>query len=164
MTMRRALTIAALVTLAAAPLNGAEPMAKPSTTEPSGTEQAATGSFEVTMAPQAAPDAAIGRFALDKRFHGPLEATGTGELVTMRTPTEGSAGYVAIERVTGTLAGRTGSFALQHSGLMDRGAPTLHIAIVPDSGTDGLAGISGTLDIAVEGGTHRYTLRYRLPA
>jgi hypothetical protein len=123
----------------------------------------ATGTFEVQLAPQetAAP---IGRMSIDKQFHGDLEGTSRGEMLAAMSAVEGSAGYVALEQVTGTLAGRTGTFVLQHTGIMDRGAPGLIITVVPDSGTGGLAGLSGTMMIIIEGGTHSYQLDYTLPA
>lgn len=99
----------------------------------------ASGEFEVELSPQplhaAAADATLGRMAIDKRFHGDLEATSQGEMLSARTGVEGSAGYVAIERVSGTLHGRRGTFVLQHSGAMERGAPRLSVTVVPDSGT-----------------------------
>jgi len=130
--------------------------------------QRATGSFEVSMTPLDAPDArdgtAVARLALDKQYHGDLQAVGAGQMLTAMTGTEGSAAYVAIERVTGTLQGRRGSFVLQHSGTMRRGAPQLSIAVVPDSGSGGLAGLSGTFTISVVDGRHFYDLEYSLPA
>jgi hypothetical protein len=123
----------------------------------------ATGEFEVKMAPLAT-DAPVGRMSLDKVFRGDLEATGKGEMLAAMTATEGSAGYVAIERVTGTLAGRTGTFMLQHSGIMNRGAPSLVITVVPDSGTGGLEGLAGTMNIIIAGGKHSYEFDYTLPA
>jgi hypothetical protein len=123
----------------------------------------AKGTFDVKMAPQADDTADVGRMTLDKTFHGDLEASSIGQMIAVRTPTEGSAGYVAMERVTGTLGGKKGSFALQHFGTMNRGKQHLRIEIVPDSGTDGLAGISGTLDIIIEKGAHSYVLDYTLP-
>jgi len=123
----------------------------------------AKGTFDVKMAPQADDTADVGRMTLDKTFHGDLEASSIGQMIAVRTPTEGSAGYVAMERVTGTLDGKKGSFALQHFGTMNRGKQHLRIEIVPDSGTDGLAGISGTLDIIIEKGAHSYVLDYTLP-
>jgi hypothetical protein len=123
----------------------------------------AKGTFDVKMAPQADDTADVGRMTLDKTFHGDLEASSIGQMIAVRTPTEGSAGYVAMERVTGTLDGKKGSFALQHFGTMNRGKQHLRIEIVPDSGTDGLAGISGTLDIIIEKGAHSYVLYYTLP-
>jgi hypothetical protein len=126
----------------------------------------ATGPFEVTMNPLAmsAADPMLGRRSLAKVFRGDLEATGAGEMLTVGTDVQGSAAYVAVERVTGTLQGRTGSFALQHTGLMTRGAPQLTIAIVPDSGTGELAGIAGSLAIRVVEGQHHYDLDYTLPS
>lgn len=123
----------------------------------------AKGTFDVKMVPQADDTADVGRMTLDKTFHGDLEASSIGQMIAVRTPTEGSAGYVAMERVTGTLDGKKGSFALQHFGTMNRGKQHLRIEIVPDSGTDGLAGISGTLDIIIEKGAHSYVLDYTLP-
>ena len=129
----------------------------------------ATGSFDVKMTPQAADEKAgdptIGRMALDKQFHGDLEATSRGQMLAAMTAVKDSAGYVALERVNGTLAGRKGTFALQHGGLMDRGKPSLTIVVVPDSGTEGLEGISGTMTIRIEaGGKHFYDFDYALPA
>ena len=130
------------------------------------TDQAlhARGAFDVTLTPQATDDdgsgVPLGRLAIEKRFHGPLDATSRGEMLSARTATPGSAGYVAIERVTGTLAGRRGSFVLQHTGVMTRGAPQLTVAVVPDSGTGELAGLSGTMDILVTAGKHEYDFRY----
>lgn len=118
-----------------------------------------SGPFDVKLAPEAggmAAEAGIGRMALDKTYHGELEATGKGVMLAVRTAVEGSAGYVAMERVTGTLRGRSGSFALQHSGTMTRGAQGLAIRVVPDSGTDELVGLSGAMNIIVAGGFHTY--------
>ena len=130
------------------------------------TESVARGTFEVSMAPQSEqkePDAAsLGRMSLDKRFSGDLVATGRGEMLTAMTPTPGSAGYVAIERVTGTLHGRQGSFVFQHTGTMDRGAQQLSITVVPDSGTGGLAGITGRLTLEIVDGKHFYAFDYAL--
>lgn len=109
-----------------------------------------------------AEDAVLGRMSLDKTFHGDLEATGKGEMLTAMTATQGSAGYVAIERVTGTLKGRSGSFVLQHSGTMTRGTPQLIITVVPDSGTGQLAGLAGTMTIDIADGKHSYDLEYTL--
>jgi hypothetical protein len=126
----------------------------------------ASGAFEVKMNPQPlhdnAEDAVLGRMSLDKTFHGDLEATSKGEMLTAVTATKGSAGYVAIERVTGTLKGRSGTFVLQHSGTMTRGTPHLVITVVPDSGTGQLAGIAGTMTIDVAGGKHAYDFEYTL--
>ena len=125
----------------------------------------ATGPFEVKMAPLGthADPPVLGRMSLDKVYHGGLEGTAQGEMLAAMTPTEGSAGYVAIERVTGTLAGRTGTFMLQHNGLMNRGAPSLVINVVPDSGTGELEGLSGTMNIVITDGKHAYEFDYTLP-
>jgi hypothetical protein len=126
--------------------------------------QHARGSFEVTLAPQPADayadGAALGRLSIDKRFHGDLDATSKGQMLTGMSAVKGSAGYVAIERVSGTLGGRTGSFVLQHSGTMTRGAPRLSVSVVPDSGTDELAGLTGTMTIDVANGAHSYAFEY----
>lgn len=105
----------------------------------------------------------VGRSSIDKRFHGPLQATSSGEMLTAVTSVAGSAGYVAIERVTGTLDGRSGTFVLQHDATMTRGAPELTIVVVPDSATGGLAGLSGRMGIRIEGGKHFYDFDYTLP-
>lgn len=126
--------------------------------------QHARGTFDVTMTPVAPSDggmdASLGRFILDKQFHGDLEATSRGQMLTAGAVVQGSAGYVAIERVTGTLAGRSGAFTLQHNGVMTRGAPALSVIIAPDSGADQLTGIAGSLTI---GDGHSYDLAYTLP-
>ena len=125
----------------------------------------ARGSFDVTLTPHAAePDGFPGRMTIDKRFHGDLEGTSQGQMLAAQTGVQGSAGYVAIERVQGTIGGRSGTFVLQHSGLMDRGAAELVITVVPDSGTDGLAGIRGRMTIVIEAGAHSYDFAYSLPA
>jgi len=124
----------------------------------------ATGPFDVKMSPASAADAAVGRFTLDKRYHGDLEASGLGEMLTAMTAVKGSAGYVAIEKVSGTLAGRTGGFHLQHTGIMTRGTPSLTITVVPDSGTGELAGLTGRMNISIAAdGAHYYTFDYTLP-
>jgi len=123
----------------------------------------ATGTFEVKMAPQeAAESPGVGRMLLDKQFHGDLEATSKGQMLTAMTAVQGSAGYVAIEQVTGKLKGRAGTFALQHQGVMNRGEPQLSITVVPDSGTGELAGLSGRMEIVIEGGKHSYVFEYTL--
>jgi hypothetical protein len=131
------------------------------------TEQRATGSFTVTMTPEAS-EAADGltraRLTVDKVFTGALTARSSGTMLTGTTPEQGSAAYVLIERVEGTLNGRSGSFALAHFGLMDRGTPSQRIAIIPDSGTGALTGLRGEMAINVGGGRHDYTLSYTLPA
>ena len=121
------------------------------------------GEFEVTMTPQSGPDAPVGRFALAKAFHGALKAASIGEMLALSGSVAGSAGYVAMERVTGSLEGREGSFALQHSGTMDRGAPTLLITVVPDSGTGALEGLAGRMAIDIIEGRHFYIFDFSLP-
>ncbi len=127
----------------------------------------ARGTFTVTITPQpheeGVGDAGIARMALHKSFIGELEGVAHGQMLAVRTDTPGSAGYVAMDRVTGTLHGRRGSFSLQHSGTMARGAPTLGVTVVPDSGTDELAGIAGTLAIDIRDGQHFYEFAYALP-
>ena len=121
-----------------------------------------TGSFDVKMTPETASDPSLGRFVLDKTYHGPLDAVSKGEMLSILDREKGSGGYVALERVTGTLAGLTGSFALQHSGTMNRGVPSLSVTVVPDSGTGDLVGITGSLTIENVSGDHSYVLTYEL--
>jgi hypothetical protein len=123
----------------------------------------ASGPFEVKLTPQETVHGVLGRMAIDKQFHGDLEATSQGEMVMFGTAVQGSAGYVAMEQVSGTLHGRGGTFVLQHSGTMNRGAPTLTVSVVPDSGTGKLAGLSGTMTIDITGGKHAYGFDYTLP-
>jgi hypothetical protein len=127
----------------------------------------ATGSFEVTLQPLSNTDASssplLGRMLLTKKFSGDLAASARGQMLSAGTATAGSAGYVAIDQVTGTLDGRSGGFLLQHSGSMQRGAPTLSIKVIPDSGTDGFMGIAGTLSINVVDGKHFYDFLYSFP-
>ena len=122
----------------------------------------AGGTFEVKMTPRASDVESVARMGLDKVYRGDLEATARGEMLAVMTGVEGSAGYVAMERVVGTLGGRVGSFALQHSGTMTRGEPSLSITVVPDSGTDQLAGLAGTMEIRVADGTHSYDFEYTI--
>jgi len=132
-----------------------------------GKQLTAKGTFAVRMAPQGDGDSGagvtMGRMSLDKDFAGDLTGTGKGEMLTAMSPVKGSAAYVAVERVTGSLHGRAGSFALVHRGLMDKGAQDLSIVIVPDSGTDALTGIAGRFMIDIREGAHFYTLEYTLP-
>jgi hypothetical protein len=125
----------------------------------------ASGTFEVKLTPQPVDDngdATLGRMTIDKQLHGDLEGSSKGQMLTAGTSVKGSAGYVAIERVTGTMAGRKGSFILQHTATMTRGTPQLSITVVPDSGTDQLAGLSGKLDIQIADGKHSYQFDYTL--
>lgn len=125
-----------------------------------------SGTFDVTLNPLSTyHDAAtlLGRRSIDKRFHGSLSATSKGEMLSAQTGTKGSAGYVAIELVEGTLQGRAGTFVLQHYGLMNRGAQELNVTVVPDSGTGELAGLAGRLAIRIVDGQHFYDFEYSLP-
>ncbi|MCB0063639.1 MAG: DUF3224 domain-containing protein [Caldilineaceae bacterium] len=126
----------------------------------------ATGRFEVTLTPQAAEEqiaaAQLGRMLIDKTFVGDLTATSNGQMVAAMGAVEGSAGYVAMERVSGTLHGRSGTFVLQHSSTMHRGTPQQSITVVPDSGTDELAGLRGQMVIDIVDGEHFYTFDYVL--
>jgi Protein of unknown function (DUF3224) len=128
----------------------------------------ARGTFEVQIAPMpvdAYTDAAtLGRMTIDKQFSGDMVGTGKGQMLTGMGNAKGSAAYSAIERFTGTVAGKRGSFVMQHTGVMTRGAQSLLITIVPDSGSDELAGITGTLKIIIEGKQHSYEFEYALPA
>ena len=125
----------------------------------------AHGTFDVKLAPLAddkVEGASLGRMSIDKQLHGDLEGSSKGEMLTAVTGVKGSAGYVAIERVRGKLGGRTGTFVLQHSGTMTRGAQQLAITVVPDSGTGDLAGLTGTMSIRIEDGKHFYDFDYSL--
>ena len=126
----------------------------------------ATGAFEVTVLPLPTDDSVdtggFGRLSLDKRFTGDLKGTSRGQMVAANTAVEGSGAYVALERVSGTLNGRTGSFILQHNGTMSHGAQEMRITVVPDSGTGELTGLAGTMKIIIEGGTHSYEFTYTI--
>ncbi len=127
----------------------------------------ATGTFEVKVNPEPPEDKAegstLGRMSFDKQFHGDIEGTSKGQMLTAGTDVKGSAGYVAIERVTGTLNGRKGSFVLQHSGTMSKGALQMSINVVPDSGTGALVGLAGKMTIIIAEGKHSYDFEYSLP-
>ena len=126
----------------------------------------ATGAFDVKLSAQAPHHkdeaAPLGRMSLDKQFHGDLDATSKGEMLAAGTEVKGSAGYVAMERVTGKLHGRSGTFVLQHSGTMNRGSPQLSVTVVPDSGADQLKGLAGKMAIKIESGKHFYDFEYTL--
>ncbi len=129
----------------------------------------ASGTFEVKLAPQSpAPGiepAALGRQTIDKRFQGDLDAASLGEMLSVMSMELGSGAYVALERVTGRLGGKRGSFVLMHSATMTRGAPAMSVTVVPDSGTEELTGLSGTLVIHRDAkGGHTYTFDYSLPS
>jgi len=124
----------------------------------------ATGEFEVKLVPQTDMEVPmLGRLSINKTFRGDMEGNSQGQMLSAGTSIPNSAGYVAIERVEGTLKGKRGSFVLQHSGTMDRGTPSLLVTVVPDSGTEELTGISGTLDIIIADGKHSYDFDYSLP-
>ncbi len=126
-----------------------------------------TGTFEVALKPtdsyvESTQSLTVGRMTLDKTFSGALNATSKGEMLSIRTATEGSAGYVAIEIVQGELEGKRGQFALQHYGQMSKGEQHLVLQVIPDSGTDELSGLSGDMSIKMEGGQHHYVFEYQL--
>ena len=124
----------------------------------------ASGSFDVKLNPLDAYNktegANLARMSIDKQFHGDLEAISKGEMLSAMTEVKGSAGYVAIEKVTGTLDGRSGSFVLQHNATMTRGVPYMNIVVVPDSGTGELAGLAGKMTIIIADGKHSYEFEY----
>jgi len=125
----------------------------------------ATGTFEVKLKPQAdegVGDPTVGRMSIEKQFHGDLEGTSKGQMLAVQGDVKGSAGYVAMERVSGTLAAHAGSFALQHTGTMNRGVPELSVTVVPDSGTGELVGLSGKMNIIISEGKHSYEFEYKL--
>ena len=126
-----------------------------------------TGKFEVELKPleiyaQGNDEINLGRMSIDKTFSGELEARSRGEMLTAMTPVKGSAGYVAIEQVSGSLSGKRGSFVLQHFGTMDRGSDRLLLEVVPDSGTGQLSGLSGEMAIRIEDGQHYYDFEFEL--
>lgn len=125
----------------------------------------ASGTFEVKLTPQTdqADEAVPGRLLIDKSFHGALAAVSKGQMLSAGTSVKGSAGYVAIEKVSGTLDGRSGTFVLQHSGTMARGSAELSITVVPDSGTEQLTGLTGRMKINIADGRHSYEFEYTLP-
>jgi len=125
------------------------------------------GTFDVKLTPLEPHDKSSGPFPgrmfIDKQFHGDMEGTSKGEMLAFMSEVKGSAGYVAMERVTATLHGRTGTFVFQHSATMDHGEGALTVTVVPDSGTGELKGLTGKLDIKIENGKHLYTFDYTLP-
>ena len=126
----------------------------------------ASGAFDVKVVPAAPEDKAegstLGRMTIDKQFHGDLEGTSKGEMLYAGTSVKGSAGYVAIERVSGTLQGRTGTFVLQHTGTMIHGVPEMSVTVVPDSGSGQLTGLAGKMTINIADGKHSYEFDYTL--
>ena len=142
---------------AQSPVSGTPPTEAPLTPH-------ATGTFTATLTPQSTVDSAenLGRMSIAKQFYGDWEATSRGEMLTALTRVRGSAGYVAVEQVSGTLQGRRGTFVLQHSGIMTRGTQQLTVTVVPDSGTDQLVGLAGTMMITIAEGRHSYTFEYTI--
>ena len=127
----------------------------------------AKGMFDVKLTPQPTDEnlgGVLDRMSANKQYRGDLDGDGKGQMLAARTPVKDSAGYVAVERVTGTLQGRSGSFVLLHRGVMDRGAQSLTVTVVPDSGTDQLVGLAGTMGITITDGKHFYDFEYTLPA
>jgi len=143
------------------------PPKSPTTTQEKKTmSTTASGTFDVKVTPVKegdSADSAMGRMLIDKQYHGPLEAKAQGQMLTAMSPVPESGAYVAVERVTGTLNGRRGSFMLQHNGTMTRGAYALTITVVPDSGTEELTGLTGKLNITITEGKHLYDFEYSLP-
>lgn len=154
---------AALLILAACAPSHVDPIREPHPM----TTRHATGTFDVTLKPiapyESAPDAALGRMSIDKQFHGDLEGTSRGEMLTASGSVKGSAAYVAVERVTCTLHGRAGAFSFVHRGIMTRAVPQLLVSVVPDSGSGQLVGLSGTLAINIADGKHSFDFEYSLP-
>lgn len=127
-----------------------------------------TGNFEVKLSPldfyaQGLDGINLGRMSIDKQFKGALEATSKGEMLSAMTKVQGSAGYVAIEQVSGVLSGKKGSFVLQHFGTMNQGSDRLVLEVVPNSGSGELSSLAGTMAIKIEGGKHCYEFEYELP-
>ena len=124
----------------------------------------AKGTFEVKLTPEEdkTGEAVVGRMTIDKQFHGDIDGTSKGLMVMAGTAVQGSAGYVALEKVTAVVNGRRGSFYLQHNGIMNRGEGTLSVVVIPDSGTDELTGLTGSLKITIEDGKHFYDFEYSI--
>ena len=153
----------AVCVLCAHPMSTAQPSKEPPMT------RIAAGEFVVKLLPLGLEgsdpnrDSKFGRMSIDKTISGGLVATTVGQMLTAMTEVKGSAGYVAIEKVDGVLDGRKGSFALQHTGTMNRGAPSLSVTVVPDSGTQELIGLAGDFKIIIADGKHSYEFKYTLP-
>jgi hypothetical protein len=124
----------------------------------------AKGTFDVKLTPEqdASVESVVGRMTIDKQFHGDLEGTSKGLMVMAGTAVQGSAGYVALEKVSATIDGKNGTFYLQHNGIMNRGDGKLSVVVIPDSGTDGLTGLSGSMSIIIEDGKHFYDFEYTI--
>lgn len=157
------LIIAFAASVASPAVSQAEAPAPAATRKEGPVNRRATGTFEVVLTPQATEaGAGVARMSIAKQLHGELEATSKGEMLAASTSVKGSAGYVAIEHVSGTLHGQKGTFVLQHTGTMNRGAPSLSVTVVPDSGTGNLKGLSGTMAIRIEDGKHFYDFEYSI--
>jgi hypothetical protein len=161
------LAVLSIILFRTGPVDPPAPPFEPSFAAGAQVTDRAVGTFEVTTRPLDAYDDAegsiLGRMSIDKRFEGDLVGVSRGEMLTAMTPVTGSAGYVALERVEGTLHGRRGSFVLQHSGTMTRGAQELSLTVVPDSGTGELEGLAGSMAIEISNGVHAYAMEYTLP-
>jgi hypothetical protein len=160
------LYISALLSLVLANSTSAQTESGNSSSEKEAVVHHAGGPFEVKVTPlnDKSDDPTLGRMQLDKQYHGDMEATAKGQMLTAGPVQKGAGGYVAMEKVTGTLQGRSGSFALQHSGTMKGATRELTITIVPESGTGQLEGISGQMTIKIApDGKHSYELDYTLP-
>ena len=166
LSVRALIAAIAMMAVAFVETSGQSPPSQQPASSTHMTNLHAKGTFEVTLKPlpPANPEAGekLGRMSFSKQFAGDLAGTSTGEMLSAGTDIKGSAGYVAIERVTGTLAGRKGSFVLQHSGTMDRGNPQSTIVVVPDSGTEELAGLVGKFRIDIKEGKHFYEFEYKI--
>jgi hypothetical protein len=165
--MLRLLALILSVALTTAPLSLAQTLAQtkePPVSNASTVAHHAQGSFTVKMQPLTpAPATGAARFSIDKQISGDLEGTSKGEMISAGDPQMGVAGYVAIEIFTGTLAGKHGSFALQHNSTMDAAGQHMNIIVTPGSGTGELAGITGKFTIIIADGKHSYDLAYTLP-
>jgi hypothetical protein len=156
--------------LVVAAISFANALAQPAYAQGAKMTQIAKGTFTVKLQPMSfegvdsvsLTESKLGRMSIDKEIVGDLVATTKGQMLSAMTGTKGSAGYVAIERVTGTLAGKRGSFVLQHTGTMNRGAQSLSVTVVPDSATDELIGLEGDFKIIIADGKHSYEFSYRL--
>lgn len=122
----------------------------------------AAGNFEVQLTPQMEDDIDAGRLLIDKKYSGDMQGEGKGQMLSARTAIDGSAGYVAIEHFSGEIGGSRGSFTLLHKGIMDRGEDSLDISVIPDSGTEEFVGLTGTMQIDIVDGEHRYHFDYQI--
>jgi hypothetical protein len=155
--------IVTLIAMSLAGFRAANPLPNPAKKRES--TMIARGTFDVKVTPQPQDDSGggpFGRLFLHKKFHGGLDGGSKGQMLAANTAVEGSAGYVALELVTGVLSGRQGSFILQHKGTMRKGVYSMELTVVPDSGTEDLTGISGRMTIVIEGASHFYTFEYTL--